>query len=633
MRKVLLLLLLGLSTAGGAQTRIDSFPPGMVPLTEGWHYRKGDNPAWADAQFDDSGWQQLAPGRNYECSPACWYRLRIQLPPHHAPLAFHLEVAQGVSEVYIDGRRSGELRFLPWWLEREPSEYVLEIPGANETVVLAIRVHVPRVADDFFDATKLKASIGSPKAAQWEADLFREDSLLDFVPSGGVNLAIFIAGAGALLLFSTQRGRREYLWLGLYLVLLGSSFAMLSASNAAIVPGIANDLYADPAIYLFVVAQVEFTYAFIGRRVNRVWRLYEGLLLLGLVGAVLCATRVVTNDVYFFLESAVTLPAAIALPFVLLYWSRRGNHEARWLIVPSLFPAVGVVFTNLPQFAGGLGWDISALTRPLYLWGDVQLYGYDLADTIFLLAIGVVMFIRLSRLAREQARTSAEMSAAREIQQQLVPTVLPALTGCELEAAYLPAAEVGGDFYQVLRQPDGSSLIVVGDVSGKGLRAAMTGALAIGSLRTLAEEMVSPAILLTRLNQQIVAAQQGGFITCLCASVAADGRIALANAGHLPPYRNGAEMELEASLPLGIREGERYAQSTVQMEAGDQITLLTDGVVEAQAANDELFGFDRTRGLSRDSAASIAAAAQLFGQRDDITVLTLRFAPVAELQA
>jgi serine phosphatase RsbU (regulator of sigma subunit) len=204
--------------------------------------------------------------------------------------------------------------------------------------------------------------------------------------------------------------------------------------------------------------------------------------------------------------------------------------------------------------------------------------------------------------------------------------------GCQLEAAYLPAAEVGGDFYQVLPQPDGSSLIVVGDVSGKGLKAAMTGALAIGSLRTLAAEMVSPAMLLTRLNRQIVGAQQGGFITCLCASVAADGRIALANAGHLPPYRNGEEMDLEASLPLGIREGEEYEQTTLELEAGDRITLLTDGVVEAQSASDELFGFERTRGLSRDSAASIAAAAQLFGQRDDITVLTLRFVPVAELE-
>jgi len=631
MRKLLLLLLLCLSSAGWAQIRIDQFPAGPVKLTDGWRYQKGDNLAWADPRYDDSGWQKLAPKRNDECAPACWYRLRIELPQGHAPLAFFLEAFAGATEVYVDGRRAGDLQFLPWWLQREPTEHVVAIQGDNGTVVLAIRIHVPRVSDDYFENTKVRAEIGSPETAQWAADLNKEDRLLEFVLSGAVNAAIFIAGAGALLLFFGQRGRREYLWLGLYLVLLGSSFAFLSGSQDALLPGIANDLYADPAIYLFVLAQVEFTYAFIGRHPNRVWRVYEGLLLLAPVGAVLCATRTVSTDLYFLFESVVTLPAAITLPFLLLYWRRRGNREARWLIAPSLFPAAGVVITNLPQFAGRLGWDVSWLTRPMYLWDDVRLYAYDVADLIFLLAIGVVMFFRFSRLAGEQARSAAEMSAAREIQRQLVPAALPTLPGCELEAAYLPASEVGGDFYQVLRQPDGSWLILVGDVSGKGLKAAMTGALAIGALRALAAEMVSPAMLLTRLNQQMVAAQQGGFITCLCASVAADGKIVFANAGHLLPYRNGEEVQLVGSLPLGIHEGETYEQTTVELDPGDRIALLTDGVVEAQSA-DELFGFERTRRLSQDSAGSIAAAAQLFGQQDDITVVTLTFAPALELQ-
>ncbi len=631
MRKLLLLVPLCLSMAAGAQTRIDTFPAGIVRLTHGWRYHKGDNPAWADPRLDDSGWRKLAPRRNDDCAPACWYRLRVDLPPHHGLLAFFLEASQGVAEAYVDGQRAGNLHFTPWWLEREPSEHVLPIPGDNPTVVLAIRIHVPRVADDPYEATWLRASIGSPQAAQWESGLNQEDRLLDFVLSGAVNLVIVIAGVGVLLLFFAHRGQREYLWLGLYLVLLGSSFLMLSGSNDAIVPGIANDLFADPAIYLFIVAQVEFTYAFIRRRPGRIWRVYECLLLAGVAGAALCATHVLPTAVYFFFESAVTLPAALALPLLLLYWSRRGNHEARWLVVPSLFPAAGVTITNLPQFAGSFGWDVSWLTRPLYLWGDIRLFPYDLADLIFLLAIGVVMFFRFSRLTGEQARSAAEMSAAREIQRQLVPASLPSVPGCELEAAYLPAAEVGGDFYQVLGQPDGSRLILIGDVSGKGLKAAMTGALAIGSLRALAAEMVSPATLLTRLNQQMVAAQQGGFITCLCASLAPDGRIALANAGHLPPYRNGEEVQMEGSLPLGIHGDEIYQQTTLELLPGDRITLLTDGVVEAQSA-DELFGFERTRGLSRESAASIAAAAQLFGQQDDITVLTLTFAPAAELQ-
>ena len=172
-------------------------------------------------------------------------------------------------------------------------------------------------------------------------------------------------------------------------------------------------------------------------------------------------------------------------------------------------------------------------------------------------------------------------------------------------------------------------LILVGDVSGKGLKAAMTGALAIGALRTLAAEMVSPAMLLTRLNQQMVA-QQGGFITCLCASVAADERLCLRTQGICCRIGTAKKCSWRgvcrwASVRASIRADHAGAGS------GDRITLLTDGVVEAQAA-DELFGFERTRGLSQDSAGSIAAAAQLFGQQDDITVLTLMFVLVAELQ-
>ena len=129
------------------------------------------------------------------------------------------------------------------------------------------------------------------------------------------------------------------------------------------------------------------------------------------------------------------------------------------------------------------------------------------------MAIAAVMVARFTTLNREQARTSAELAAAREMQRQLVPAEPPALRGCRLDVAYIPAAEVGGDFYQVLPQVDGSSLLILGDVSGKGLKAAMTGALAIGSFRTLAAEVLSPAALLTRLNRSLCRPENSGFIT------------------------------------------------------------------------------------------------------------------------
>jgi serine phosphatase RsbU (regulator of sigma subunit) len=100
----------------------------------------------------------------------------------------------------------------------------------------------------------------------------------------------------------------------------------------------------------------------------------------------------------------------------------------------------------------------------------------------------------------------------------------------------------------------------------------------------------------------------------------------VANAGHLPPYQNGKEISIETNLPLGIMPDLVYLESRVQMGAGDTLTLLSDGVVEARDRAGELFGFERTQAISSRPAGEIAAAAQQFGQEDDITVLTIRFA-------
>jgi hypothetical protein len=625
MRSALPFLILCFSAVACAQTSIGSFPSGVVQLTDGWRYQQGDNPEWANQQLDDSSWQSLpSQPESDSCASACWYRLRVQLPPHHAPLAILLVAQKGVLESYIDGHRAGESRFEPWWQNTEPVEYVLPLPADNASLTLAVRIRPPRVAFDANEAAHFTASIGSPEPVQRAVDLHHAKRLLRFLPSGAINLVIFVSGIGLLLLFANQRASPEYLWLGLYFVLLGSANALMTATVYAFAPGIANDLYADPAIYLFIVAQIEFTFAFIRRRPSRLWRVYEAILLCCPVAAVLCAVGVIHRE-YFLLESAVTLPAALALPILLFYWHRRGNREARWLIFPSLCPAFGVIASNTPTVGELFGRDLSPYLRPILLWNEAPLFIYDLTDVIFLLAIGIVMFFRFTSLSREQARASGELGAAREIQRQLVPAALPVVPYCVLESAYIPASEVGGDFYQVLPQPDGCLLIVMGDVSGKGLKAAMTGALAIGALRTLAAENLTPAALLTRLNGQVVAAQQSGFITCLCASLAPSGILTLANAGHLHPYRNGEEVELDFGLPLGITSLSDYGQTTVALNSGDRITMMTDGVVEAKSPSGELFGFDRTRAISPQSAAQIAAAAQSFGQEDDITVLTLDF--------
>jgi serine phosphatase RsbU (regulator of sigma subunit) len=112
----------------------------------------------------------------------------------------------------------------------------------------------------------------------------------------------------------------------------------------------------------------------------------------------------------------------------------------------------------------------------------------------------------------------------------------------------------------------------------------------------------------------------------VCARVYPDGKITIANAGHLSPYRDGREMELAADLPLGVIPDMQYQQATFQLNVGDRLIFLSDGVVEASNAQGELFGFERTQQVSNESARYIAQTAKRFGQTDDITVVSMYFA-------
>ena len=160
----------------------------------------------------------------------------------------------------------------------------------------------------------------------------------------------------------------------------------------------------------------------------------------------------------------------------------------------------------------------------------------------------------------------------------LIPTKLPSNRNFMLESAYLPVNGVGGDFFQVLPLKDDSMLIVVGDVSGKGLQAAMNASTLVGALRN--ELSHDPATILNNLNHVLVGAtplpSTGTSVKtvpsasphAVCARVYPDGTITISNAGHLSPYRDGREMELAADLPLGVIPDMQYRAGDVSIERG-----------------------------------------------------------------
>jgi hypothetical protein len=297
-------------------------------------------------------------------------------------------------------------------------------------------------------------------------------------------------------------------------------------------------------------------------------------------------------------------------------WAFANRRSGRLLAFAIFLTPAASLFSESPVFSGPR-------------WSAIADSLFQICVTVGGLLIAAILVGRAWNAWRNGERLRGELDAAREVQQRAVPITLPAVPGFTLAAAYLPAAEVGGDFYQVLPLPSGATILVVGDVSGKGLKAAMTGAMALGALRSLAQENLSPARILARLNAQLAASSDGGFVTCLCARIAHDGSLAISNAGHLAPYRNGEEIFLEPALPLGVTPDAAYPESTIHLAPNDRLTFLSDGVIEARNPQGELFGFDRTRAISTQPAEAIARAAQHHGQEDDITVLTLAYAGAA----
>jgi serine phosphatase RsbU (regulator of sigma subunit) len=233
---------------------------------------------------------------------------------------------------------------------------------------------------------------------------------------------------------------------------------------------------------------------------------------------------------------------------------------------------------------------------------------------------------RFLQTQRKREQWKTEIEQAQHVQHVLIPDELPSIAGFSIESEYRPAREVGGDFFQILPgQDQGSALIVVGDVTGKGLQAGMLVAVIVGAIRTAAQYHSDPLILMNSLNDQL-SGRVGAIATCLILRITADGDVTLANAGHLAPYLNGVEMQMDGALPIGMLPQADFTVMHFHFAPGDTLMLMSDGVSEAQDQHKNLFGFERIREMLEHqiSAAVLASAAQEFGQEDDILVLKIQ---------
>ena len=256
-------------------------------------------------------------------------------------------------------------------------------------------------------------------------------------------------------------------------------------------------------------------------------------------------------------------------------------------------------------------------------------------------AVRVAQLVREQQVEiRERERMEGELEVARLIQQQFLPHELPELPGWHVAAYYKPARQVGGDFYDFLDLPDGQIGIVVGDVTDKGVPAALVMATTHSILRAEAPRLVSPGEVLGRVNDLLVTEMPAHmFVTCLYAVLdPTSGRLRYANAGHNLPYLRTEDgvIELRATgMPLGLLPGMDYEEKEATLAPGADLLLHSDGLAEAHGPERQMFGFPRLAKLAAEGKSGqelidllLNELAKFTGpgweQEDDITLVTLR---------
>jgi len=569
-----------------------------------------------------------------------WQRIEVALPHNllqsQQQLGLVVQGEDPVYEVYVDGQLIGGSGSFRTFLGPQDSRIVLKMPASLPSdghITIAIRelnLH------SYLPSPGFDPAIAPLDQTQQVLD---EDTLAHLRSSWQHYVCFALLGCTGLvffLLFSVNTRLREYFWLGALLVLLfmfrlGELAAVLNLG----VPywaGIVNYNFGNGIQPLIII---EFVFSFLGRPVPKFFRLVEILGALSILNVLLNVfllapsiyqalfpvVRVIEPTVIRSYGAAVLL-ATLAQLFLLPMCFRSKLAEMRWI-------GGAVLFLTVVEGRWQAGWTLS-LGNPYesFRWGALDFDVRPVAWLLFAIVMLIAMTFRLRRIQDRNREVEQEMAAARSVQQILIPDQLPTIPGLRIDSAYLPAQEVGGDFFQILPVPNAadperpSAFIVLGDVSGKGLKAAMTVSLIVGTLRTSARHCKGPGELLGEVNRSLLG-RSDGFATCLALMVQPSGKLIVANAGHPNPYLDGVEIQTEANLPLGLDAGVRYPEITFQLEPDSFCTLVTDGVVEATSPSGELYGFERTQAISSQPANTIAEAARQFGQEDDITVLSI----------
>ena len=627
-----------------------------VELNGPWKFHKGDDMRWAQPDFNDSGWPSMdltPPAGSYDpflgtsgfmpgwtalgdagYSGYAWYRLKVnvQYDPGLSEGGLEIKMPDDVDDayqVYVNGNLVGEFgRFTRNGVRTYltlPRAFALSNGIKNGEVTIAFRIWMdPSTPLTNPDAGGLH---GPPVLGQagpiermlrldWDA--VNRSQLSSFLELAVLLLSILVA----IVLYWLDRKEKAYLWLGLACAGVALQTTVTLIGNySALIPASVFFLLSDAVLKPGVIALWIIFWAYwfrmgrMPRQHKMVWGFTIALaLMVAMMRAPLYGHVIPIHAIAFLSPLALFMKLLLGGLLLWVAWEgMRKDNTGAWLAMP----AVGLVIVSLYQQ------ELLVLHVPLSFFPFGMRVGISqIAVVVSLIIITILLMRRFLQSLRLRQQWEAEIDQARQIQQLLIPEAIPTIPGYVLETEYKPAQEVGGDFFQILPDGHGGVLILLGDVTGKGLQAGMQVALIVGAIRTTVETSHEPHVVLESLNRRLCGRGQS-YATCVAMHIAADGKTTIANAGHLTPYLNGKELAMTGNLPLGLNASITFDQITLQLKQKDRLLVITDGVIEAKNAKNELFGFNRARSISHLPAAFIVKAAEIFGQEDDITVVSI----------
>ena len=627
----------------------------VVPLTGPWKFHTGDDPAWSQPGFDDSSWSDMdmtpriskkhpgleipLPGwtaRGYpDYSGYAWYRLTVDVQSSGRPLSVKMPYyVDDAYQVFVNGSQIGQFgkfngRSVTAYASL-PRAFPLPKELASGKITIAIRMWMDS-ATPF--SSPDAGGLHGPPLLGYASDITGQirlafDDSAHLVGSGFLeSLILLMALLMAAALYWLDPQEEAYFWLALVclVTLLGNSIVQLANFTTPMgqtQTAILSDVLATPIrIGLWVMF---WAYWFRLPKLHRIhwitWTLV-GLLALGtlMLRPPLYGQKVPVQAAGFLLPTLMALKIGLGVLLVVVaYMGFKRNRTEGGMA------GAAVMFAFAANFQREL--------RMIHIGISTTVFGFavtlgTISTILSLLIITVMLLTRFVRSQRQQEQWKMEIEQAKGIQNVLIPEKLPAVKGLLIRSEYHPAREVGGDFFQILPLgDDGDALIIVGDVTGKGLQAGMLVALIVGAIQTAAKQHTDPARILTIINDQMSEREHASG-TCVILRISSNGAVTMAHAGHLPPYLNGVEIPMEGALPLGMVSGVDFPSQSLQLQPGDEVTLMSDGVAEAQDPRGRLFGFDRVHEMmsGRATAEEVAVAAQKFGQADDITVLQVQW--------